>query len=74
MERKKNQWQERKRISLANIARKEGMMITIAINCILRRDQSGSKRGKGGKQLQQYHDQQTWDQIRVMSLKSQWLV
>jgi hypothetical protein len=49
-------------------------MMTIAGNCIPRRDQSGSKKGKGGKWLQQQHDQQTWDWIWVMNLKSQWLV
>jgi hypothetical protein len=35
---------------------------------------NGSKKGKGGKQLQQQHDQQTWDMIQVMRLKSQQLV
>jgi hypothetical protein len=35
------------------------------------RDPSGSKRRKGGKKMQQQHNQQTWDQIRVMNLKSQ---
>jgi hypothetical protein len=49
MEKRKIQWQERKRIPLTNITRKKGMMRTIAGNCIPRRDQSGSKRGKGGK-------------------------
>jgi hypothetical protein len=33
----------------------------IARNCTQRRDQSGSKRGKGGKHLQQQHDQQLED-------------
>jgi hypothetical protein len=47
------------------------MMMTIVGNCIQRRDQSGSKKGKGGKQLQQQHDQQTWDMIQVMRLRSQ---
>jgi hypothetical protein len=74
MERKKIQRQERKRSSLASIARKKGTMMTIAGNCTQRRDQSGSKKGKGGKQLQQQHDQQTWDMIQVMRLKSQQLV
>jgi hypothetical protein len=63
MARRKIQWKERKRSPLANIARKKGMMRTIAGNCIPIRDQSGSNKGKGGKQLQQHHDQQTWDQI-----------
>jgi hypothetical protein len=49
MARNKIQRQERKRSSLASIARKKGMMMTIAGNCIQRRDKSGSKRGKGGK-------------------------
>jgi hypothetical protein len=74
MERRKIQWQERKRIPLASIARKKGMMRTVVGNCILRRDQSGSRKRKGGKQLQQQHDQQTWDQIQVMNLNSHWLV
>jgi hypothetical protein len=55
------QWPERKISPLASIARKRGMMRTIVGNCIQRRDQSGSKKGKGGKQLQQKHAQQTWD-------------
>jgi hypothetical protein len=54
-ERNQIQWQERKRSSLANIARNRSMMMTIVGNCIPRRDRSGSKRGKGGKQLQQQH-------------------
>jgi hypothetical protein len=68
------EWQERKRSSLASIARNKGMMMTIVGNFIPRRDRIGSKRGKGGKQLQQHHDQRTWDWIQVMNLKSQWLV
>jgi hypothetical protein len=47
----------KKRSSLASIARNKGMMMTIDGNCIPRRDQSGSMKGKGGKQLQQQHDQ-----------------
>jgi hypothetical protein len=74
MERREIQWKERKRIPLASIARKKGMMRTIVGNCISRRDQSGSKKGKEGKQLQQQHDQQTWDKIQVMNLKSHWWV
>jgi hypothetical protein len=70
MARRKIQWKERKRSPLAIIKRKKGMMRTIVGNFILRRDQSGSKRGKGGKKLQQHHDQQTWDQIQLMNLKS----
>jgi hypothetical protein len=66
IERKKIQRQEGKRSSLASIARKKGMMMTIVGNCIPRRDRSGSKRGKGGKQLQYQHDQQTYDIIQVM--------
>jgi hypothetical protein len=46
------------------------MMMTIAGNCIPRRDRSGSKKGKGGKQLQHQRGQRTWDHIQVMSLKS----
>ena len=72
--RRKIQWQERKRSPLVSIARKKGMMMTIAENCTQRRDRSGSKRQKGGKQLQQQHVQQTWDMIKVMRLKSQQLV
>ena len=52
-------------------ARKKGMIMAISGNCTQRRDQSGSKKGKGGKQLQQQHDQQTWDMIQVMRLISQ---
>jgi hypothetical protein len=74
MARRNIQWQEKKTSSLASIARKKGMMRTIVGNCIPRRDKSGSKKGKGGKQLQQHHDQQTWDRIQVMNLKSHWLV
>jgi hypothetical protein len=50
------------------------MMRTIVGNCILRRDQSGSNKGKGGNQLQQEHYQHTWDQIRVTNLKFQQLI
>jgi hypothetical protein len=57
MARKQIQWQERKRSSLARIARKEGMMMTIVGNCIPRRDRSDSKRKNGGKQLHKHHDQ-----------------
>jgi hypothetical protein len=39
------------------------MMMRIDGNFTERRDRSGSKRGKGGKKLQQKHGQQTWDQI-----------
>jgi hypothetical protein len=46
-----------------------GTMMNIASNFTQRRDRSGSKRGKGGKKLQQQHDQQTWDQIQVVSLR-----
>jgi hypothetical protein len=46
-------------------------MMTIAGNYTQRRDQNGSKRGKGGKQLQHQHGQHTWDMIQVMRLKSQ---
>ena len=74
MARKQIQQQEGKRISLAKIARKKGMMMTIARNCIPIRDRSGSKKGKRGKQLQEKHDQQTWDTIQVMRLRSQQLV
>jgi hypothetical protein len=35
-------------------------MMSIVGNCTQRRDRSGSKRGKGGKKLQQQHGQQTW--------------
>jgi hypothetical protein len=51
MERRKIQWKERKRIPLASIARKRGMMRTVVGNCIPRRDQSGSRKRRGGKQL-----------------------
>jgi hypothetical protein len=54
--------------------RKKGTMMTIAGNCTQRRDQSGSNKGNGGKHLQQQHDQQKWDMIQVMRLKSQQLV
>jgi hypothetical protein len=74
MERKKIQLQERKKISLASIARKKGMMMTIVGNCILRRDRNSSKKGKGGKHLQQQHSQQNWDMIQVMRLRSKQLV
>jgi hypothetical protein len=74
MERKQTQRKAGKRISLAIIARNKGMMITIARNCILRRDQNGSKKGKGGKQLQQQHEKKTWGMIQVMRLRSQPLV
>jgi hypothetical protein len=60
---KQIQRQERKRSSLARISRKKGMMMTIVGNCSQRKEQSGSKKGKGGKQLQQQHDQKTWDMI-----------
>jgi hypothetical protein len=49
MARRKIQWQERKRIPLASIARKRGMMRTVVGNCIPRRDQSGSRKRKGFK-------------------------
>jgi hypothetical protein len=61
-------------IRIRNQAHNLTMMSTIAENCILRRDRSGSKKGKRGKQLQQQHDQQTWDRIWVMNRKSHWLV
>jgi hypothetical protein len=48
--------------------------MSIAGNCTHRRDQSGSKKGKGDKNLQQQHGQQTLDQIQVMSLRLQQLV
>jgi hypothetical protein len=51
MGRKKFNDSERKRSSLASIARKKGMMMNIVGNCTQRRDQSGSKRGKGGKKF-----------------------
>jgi hypothetical protein len=51
MARNKIQRQEGKKISLASIERKKGMMMTIVGNCTQRRYQSGSKKGKGGKQL-----------------------
>jgi hypothetical protein len=57
MEIKKIQQQEGKRNSLARISRDKGMMMTISRNCIPRRDRSGSKIGKGGKQLHQQHRQ-----------------
>jgi hypothetical protein len=57
MERNKIQRQEGKRSYLASMARKKGMMMTIAGNYILRRDQSGLKKEKGGKQLQKKHGQ-----------------
>jgi hypothetical protein len=57
IERRQIQWQERKRSSIASIARKNGMMMTIFGNCIPRRDRSGSNKGKGGKHLKQQHDQ-----------------
>jgi hypothetical protein len=50
------------------------MMMNIAGNCTQRRDQSGSKRSKGGKQLQQQHEQHTWGMIQVMTIRSQQLV
>jgi hypothetical protein len=49
-------------------------MMNIVGNCTHRRNQSGSKRGKGGKKLQQQHNQQTRGMIRVMRLRSQQLV
>jgi hypothetical protein len=49
MERNKIQRQEGKISSLVRIARKKGMVMSIAGNCILRRDRNGSKKGKGGK-------------------------
>jgi hypothetical protein len=73
MARRKISWKERKRNHFASIARKRGMMRTIVDNYILRRDQSGSMKGKGRKKLQQQHDQQTWDRIHVMNQKSHWL-
>jgi hypothetical protein len=57
MARRQIQWKERKRIPLESITRKKGMMRTIVGNFIPRRDQIGSKKGKGGKQLQQHHYQ-----------------
>jgi hypothetical protein len=50
------------------------MMRTVVGNFIPRRGQSGSNKIKGGKQLRQQHDPQTWDQIQVTNLKSHWLV
>jgi hypothetical protein len=47
----------RKRSSLASIAINKGMMMSIAGNCTRRRDRNGSKKGKGGKQLQHQHNQ-----------------
>jgi hypothetical protein len=48
---RKIQGKERKRIPLASIARKRGMMRTIVGNCIPRRDSKWFKEKKGGKQV-----------------------
>jgi hypothetical protein len=71
---KENAVTKRKRNPLASIARKRGMMRTVVDNCIPRRGQSGSRKRKGGKQLWQQHDPQTWDWIQVTNLKSHSLV
>ena len=49
MARRQIQWQERKRSPLVSIPRKKGMMRTVVGNCIPRRDQSSSRKIKGGK-------------------------
>ena len=46
---KERKFNDKKGIEALLLARKRGTMMTIAGNCTQRRDQSGSKKGKGGK-------------------------